>query len=99
MDCHSGQTHYPWYYKIPGVKQFIDSDIQEAREHLDFSEGFPFKSHAKPEEDLVALHDSIQDGSMPPLYYRLFHRGSALTDDERKIVFDWIEQAKTSLKK
>ena len=98
MDCHSAQTKYPWYYKIPGVMQAIDSDIKEAREHLDLTQGFPFKSHASPEEDLTAINDTIQDGSMPPFSYRMFHRDSALTDPERKAVFDWIEQAKAALK-
>ena len=27
FDCHGNTTNYPWYYKVPGVKQLIDSDI------------------------------------------------------------------------
>ena len=43
MDCHSGQTRFPWYYKIPGIKQMLDSDISEAGHHLDMSASYPFK--------------------------------------------------------
>ena len=93
MDCHSLKTTYPWYYQLPGIKQVIDSDIKEGREHLDFTEGFPFKSHASPEEDLIALRDSIKDGSMPPFSYRLMHPGAALRDDERKTILEWIDLA------
>lgn len=56
FDCHSGQTHYPGYYKIPGIKYFIDSHIAEAKSHLDFSNGYPFISHVKPQEDLKGHH-------------------------------------------
>ncbi len=31
FDCHSSQTKYPWYAGLPGVKQLIASDIQEAK--------------------------------------------------------------------
>ncbi len=99
MDCHSTQTKYPWYYKLPGIRQFIDRDIIKGREHLDMTQGFPFKSHASPEEDLVAIRNSIQDGSMPPFAYRIFHPGTTLSDVEKQEVYDWIEQAKVILKK
>src|SRR5258708_7302489 len=45
-DCHGSVTVYPGYYKIPLVKQLMDSDIVEGHEHLDFSKGFPFAGHA-----------------------------------------------------
>ena len=99
MDCHSGQTRYPWYYKIPGIKQMIDSDIREARHHLDFSDGYPFKSHATPIEDLYAIADSLQKGTMPPFSYRIMHHSENMTDEEKKSVLDWIEKSKALLGK
>jgi hypothetical protein len=99
MDCHSGQTHFPWYYKISGIKQLLDSDIEEARQHLDFSDGYPFKSHAPPIEDLDAIAESVQKGSMPPFLYRLAHKGADLTDEEKSAVLDWSEKSKALLKR
>lgn len=99
MDCHSGQTRYPWYYKIPGIMQMLDSDIREARHHLDFSDGYPFKSHATPLEDLDAIAESIQKGTMPPFSYRIMHRNEAMTAEEKKAVLDWVEKSKALLKK
>jgi cytochrome c551/c552 len=98
MDCHSAQTRYPWYHKIPGIKQLLDSDISEARHHLDFTDGYPFKSHATPIEDLDAIAESVQKQSMPPWSYRLMHSGSAMTDAENKVVLDWVENSKALLK-
>jgi hypothetical protein len=97
MDCHSAHTVYPWYHQIPGVKQFIDSDIAEGREHLDFTDGYPFKSHATPQKDLDAIAEEVTEGDMPPLMYRLMHRGTGVTDSERQIILDWVKNSKELL--
>ena len=97
MDCHSSRTQYPWYSKIPGIKQMIASDIEEARSHLDFSNGFPFMSHASLVEDLDAIAKSIKDGSMPPFSYRIMHSGTALSAEEKEHVLDWVARSKPLL--
>jgi uncharacterized membrane protein len=94
FDCHSDRTLYPVYYSIPGVKQLIDSDVREGREHLDFSKDYPFVSHAMPVEDLDAIGKAIEERQMPPTAYRLVHPRSVVTLEERRIVFDWIDEAK-----
>lgn len=99
MDCHSGQTLFPWYYKIPGIKQMLDSDISEARHHLDMSAGYPFKSHATPLEDFDAIAESIQKGTMPPFFYRIMHSEAVMTEDEKKTVLNWIEKSRLLLEK
>jgi hypothetical protein len=99
MDCHSAQTRYPWYHKIPGIKQMLDSDIREAKHHLDLSDGYPFKSHATPIEDLDAIAESVQKGTMPSLFYRIMHRSDAMTHEEKKAVLEWAEKSKELLKK
>ncbi len=69
FDCHGNTTNYPWYYKVPGVKQLIDSDIKESKKHLDFSKDFPFISHETPLKDLDAIGKSVNNNSMPPFRY------------------------------
>lgn len=93
FDCHSITTHYPWYYSVPGVKQLIDRDIQEARADLDMSKDFPFLGKGTPTDYLDVLKDVINDGSMPPFRYRLLHRGSALTEDEQKSIMNWVNES------
>lgn len=99
MDCHSDKTRYPWYSKLPFAKGLIESDIREAKEHLDMTDGFPFKGHGSPEEDLKAIRKSIEEGSMPPFRYRALHWGSALTKEEKEAVFLWIRQSEEQLQK
>jgi len=98
MDCHSAQTKFPWYYKLPGVKQLIDRDIAESRRHLDMTKDFPFAGHGTPEEDLDAIEKTVIEGTMPPFRYRLMHRGASFADEEKTVILDWIENSRKLLR-
>ena len=91
--CHGGPTQYPWYYKFPFAKDLIDSDIAEAKKHLDFSQNFPFKGHGTPKEDLAAIAKSINEGTMPPMRYWALHWGARLTEEEKKNIQAWIDSS------
>ena len=95
FDCHAKITVFPWYYKIPGIKQLMDYDMKEAKKHLDMSKDFPFISHETPLKDLKSLKEVIEEDEMPPIQYVLGHWDSRLTEDEKKEVLEWID---TSLK-
>lgn len=97
FDCHSHSTLYPWYYRIPGAKQLIDSDIKEAKTHLNFSNDFPFGGHGLPFEDIIAIQDVVKNNSMPPLRYRILHQGSSLSVEDRRVILDWVRQSKALL--
>ncbi len=95
--CHSGQTQYPWYYKLPIAKQLIDSDIREAKKHIDLTNDFPFRGHGSPEEDLAAIRKAIEDHTMPPFRYKILHPGSQLSEGEQQIVLRWIKESLKAL--
>jgi hypothetical protein len=59
-DCHSTQTDYPWYHKLPLIKGMIDSDIRHARKHIDLTNGFPFKGHSNPADNLLGIRDALK---------------------------------------
>jgi hypothetical protein len=90
-DCHSNQTVFPWYYKLPIIKGIIDEDITEAKKHLDMSSGFPFKGHGKPADDLLAIRNVILNKDMPPLRYRMLHWDAKPTDVESDSIINWID--------
>ncbi|MBI5869152.1 MAG: heme-binding domain-containing protein [candidate division Zixibacteria bacterium] len=95
FDCHSKQTHYPWYHAIPGIKQLIDKDVREARKRLDMSAGFPFGAKRPPADDLSRIKGELEDHEMPPLSYRLMHWNANPSDMERDSMIAWLD---TSLK-
>lgn len=97
FDCHSNQTRYPWYAGLPGAKQLIQSDVAEAKEHLDMSGDFPFKGHGTPTDDLEAIRDTVRDSSMPPARYWLLHWSSRLSTTEKQAVLEWVDRGLTLL--
>lgn len=98
FNCHGDKTSYPWYYKVPGVKQLIDYDIKESKKHLDFSKDFPFISHGTPLKDLNAIDKAVRNDSMPPFRYRVMHSDSKLSNDDIKKIGKWIKKSKEILK-
>ncbi len=99
FNCHSSQTEYPWYAKLPGAKQLIEKDIRESKEHLDITNDFPFGGHGDgPADDLQAIRDAVVNSDMPPFRYWMMHPSSRLGDDEKKAVTDWIDQSLEKLK-
>lgn len=97
-DCHSGDTQYPWYAMIPGIKQWIKGDIEEARKHIEFSNGYPFQSHGTPIEDLIAVEKVIKEDTMPPLRYRLMHGKARLDENEKRRIIDWARRGQELLR-
>lgn len=91
-DCHSTQTRYPWYYDVPGVKQWMDSDIREAMKHMDMTNDFPFRGHGSPQKDFEAIRKVVQDNSMPPFRYKMMHWDAVMTDVEKEVVLKWVDE-------
>ena len=99
-DCHTTRTDYPWYYKIPGIKQLINSDIKEGLEHLDMSDGFPFKGKpgvAYQSEKLDEIEEVLKEGEMPIFMYRMIHWGAAPSDEEKDSIYIWVDVSQKAL--
>jgi hypothetical protein len=95
--CHSSLVSAPWYASVPIVSWIVESDRSEAKEHLEISKGFPFQGHGTPDEDLDAIKEVAQKGTMPPTLYRWMHPEAKLTAAEKKAVMKWIDSAKAQL--
>lgn len=97
MDCHGEPRKLPWYHALPFAKQIMNDDMNEAKKHLDIREGFPFKGHGTPKEDLEAIAETIKKNEMPPLRYKVMHWSSGVTENEKKIIQAWVEESLKSL--
>ncbi|MBD3169416.1 MAG: hypothetical protein GF307_08025 [candidate division Zixibacteria bacterium] len=93
FDCHSNETEFPWYYKLPIAKQIINHDVEEGRDELLFEGGFPFKSDREPHKDLAEIKEVIEEGEMPPWKYTIIHRSAKLTDKEKSRIIDWVDSS------
>ncbi len=96
-DCHSAMTKEPWYFNLPGINGLIIAHIEDGRRHLDFTDGFPFKSKEPILEILHELKEEVEEGEMPILGYRIFHWGSLIEGEQQDVLFEWISETETAL--
>lgn len=87
-DCHSNETHYPWYSYAAPVSWLVAQDVHEAREELNFSEWGSIPEGDRPG---VAKHiwKEVEDGEMPLLMYRILHSDARLSEDQKNLLRDW----------
>lgn len=77
FDCHSNQTHWPWYSHVAPMSWLVQDHVDEGRRELNFSEW----GEASFEADEAA--ETVREGEMPPRSYLLLHPEARLTDAER----------------
>lgn len=92
LDCH-GSSKMPWYHYLPIAKGIMDSDVKDAKKHLDMRNDFPFAGHGTPREDLQAIQESIENNEMPPLRYKIMHWSSGLSKKEQQMVKNWVSES------
>lgn len=90
LHCHGVANSFPLYSKIPPASWLVQDDLEEAKKHMDMTFDFPFAGHGTPKDDFEALAKVVNEGTMPPLRYRIMHWQSQLTDEEKKEIHKWI---------
>ncbi|MCB0007971.1 MAG: heme-binding domain-containing protein [Anaerolineales bacterium] len=76
FDCHSNETDWsPWYASVAPSSWLVQHDVEEGRQHLNFSE---WNDGGRPRE-LDELWEVLEKGEMPPAVYILQHPEADLT--------------------
>ena len=78
FDCHSNETRWPGYASIAPSSWLLQYDVDQGREHLNFSEWQRTQRHAKD------AAEEVRSGDMPPMYYGWMHPPARLTDADRE---------------
>jgi hypothetical protein len=95
-DCHSNNTEYPWYSYIQPARMFLDSHIKEGKENLNFST-FGNYSKRKQLSKLDGIVKQIKADEMPLASYTLIHKNAILTQENKKVLINWIENTRDSI--
>jgi mono/diheme cytochrome c family protein len=85
-DCHSNETAWPWYSNVAPVSWLLQSDVDEGRGDLNFTEWDRPQKHAKD------VAEQVKEGEMPPWYYRPMHPGAKLTEAEKQALMEGAEK-------
>jgi cytochrome c len=98
-DCHSNETRWPLYSRLPVVSDLIQEDVSRARSQMNFSEWNTTDSWSQDEERaaLSGICEELRSGDMPLARYWRIHRDSRLTKAEVETVCAWTDRAGSSL--
>jgi hypothetical protein len=77
FDCHSNEVRWPWYAHVAPVSWLVQSDVDEGREKLNFSEW------TRPQEEAEDAPESIRAGEMPLQAYVWLHPTARLDTSEQ----------------
>ncbi|ASK29318.1 cytochrome C [Chryseobacterium sp. T16E-39] len=92
-DCHSNTTNYEWYDYVQPARSLVDGHIRDAKEDLNFNEWATY-SHRKQERLINSIKKQIETKEMPIPSYTLMHKKAKLSDDQIKLVTNWLKEQK-----
>lgn len=96
-DCHSHQTRWPWYSQIAPVSWLVIHDVNEGRKHLNFSMWGSYDER-RADHKLEEVEEEISKGGMPLPIYLPMHPEAKLSDDDKRVLTDWVKSERNRLK-
>ncbi len=90
-DCHSNQTHWPWYSHVAPLSWVITDDVNEGRRHMNFEDWEARQDPSQPDERIAGICKEIQQIGMPPFSYRIVHKDSRLKTNEIASICGWSQ--------
>jgi hypothetical protein len=87
-DCHSSNTHWPWYSNIAPVSWRLADHVKEGRNELSFSE-FGAYTPKKAAHKMEEVCEQVKKGEMPLKDYLLLHNGSRLSEADKQRLCEW----------
>jgi hypothetical protein len=93
QDCHSANTEWPWYARIPPVSWRIHNDVEKARAFLDFSKWDQY-SESERQGFAAAIAASARGKLMPPSEYVWMHREARLSGADMRLLQAWAENGR-----
>jgi len=87
-DCHSNETQWPWYAWVAPVSWLVASDVDEAREHLNFSTWQKYTADER-RELLEEIREEVESGEMPLWFYLPMHPDANLSTADVQRIAQW----------
>ena len=100
FDCHSNETNWTWYTRVPPSSFLTTLDVIRGRRHLNFSEWGTAQGGEGEEgeagergEGVGEAGELIMSGEMPPSNYLPLHPEARLTDQEKMQLIQGLQQS------
>lgn len=87
-DCHSNETDWPWYSWVAPVSWLVADDVEEAREHMNFSDWQSW-SEEKQDHQREECWEEVDEGEMPLWFYVPLHPEAELSEADLAVLKAW----------
>ncbi len=87
-DCHSNETRWLWYSDVAPVSWLVVHDVNEAREHLNFSEWGRMDAGDR-REMREEIWGEVEEGAMPLRLYSVAHPRARVSESDLQILREW----------
>lgn len=95
-DCHSNETNWPWYAYVAPVSWLVAHDVNEGREHLNFSDWSNLDRNRQVRK-ADEIREHVDEGEMPLEIYLVNHDEARLTDDDLATIRAWVDSVKVGM--
>jgi hypothetical protein len=98
-DCHSNETVWPWYVHLPVASLFLVTDVNRARENLNFSDWQSLREKG-PELQAAGFSgicENLLSGAMPKRSYIWMHSKARLSKAQITQVCSWTDKQQMEL--
>ena len=95
-DCHSNQTHYPWYSYVAPIAWLVADDTRMGREELNFSEWSTLSKRRKIKV-LKEMAEETEKKKMPLPVYTIVHKDAILSDEEIALISEWTASVSSDI--
>ncbi|MGA3185848.1 MAG: heme-binding domain-containing protein [Bryobacteraceae bacterium] len=97
QNCHSENTEWPFYSYIAPMSWLVESDVAQARNHMNLSHWDEYSVEQK-QEILGRIGAVARSGEMPPARYTAIHTNAKLSPAERDQLYAWSHLERHRLK-
>lgn len=88
FDCHSYETRWPWYARVPIASWLLERDVNRGRGQLNFSTWAQYSTFERADL-LDKVCERITAGAMPLRPYLLLHREARLSQADIAGLCEW----------
>ena len=83
-DCHSNETVWKTYHRVPGINAAVRHHVDEGRGFLNFS------TWDQPQREAEEAIEAIEEGEMPLSSYLWVHPEANLSDADRAALIEGL---------
>ena len=96
-DCHSNNTHYPWYATLQPVHWWLEKHVKDGKKHINYDEytNRPLRYQYHKMEETIEM---VKEGEMPLNSYTWTHKDAKLTDEEKSKLTGWAQSVMDTMK-